>query len=151
MKVAYIGTDYVSLNESNMMDYVDEDKIHLIKLDFEYPSEQKVNMVLKAYPRTNRYVIENNIKLYNDILKKTTKKYYIENSSDSNKIFTFFRKNNKVLFNFTKLKPEIKEFLLDNFLFDILRNTEVIILDRESLEKKATLLEAWPGNVVIQE
>lgn len=149
MKIAYIGTDYIILNEDNINEFVDKEKIHLIKLDFKEPTDNLILKVLELYPNTNRFVISNNIKIYNDVLKQTTKKYYIENTENS-KLITFFRKNNKVLFNFNNVNTKVKEFLLDNFLFDILKNVEVIIIDIDSFNNKESILKNWNGNVVLE-
>lgn len=149
MKIAYIGTDYIVLDENNLADFIDKEKIHLIKLDFKEPSHDIILKVLELYPNTNRFVISNNIKMYNDVLKQTTKKYYIENTENT-KIITFFRKNNKVLFNFNNVNKKVKEFLLDNFLFDILKNVEVIIIDINSFNSKESILKNWNGNVVLE-
>jgi len=148
MKIAYVGTDYIEVNESNIDEFVDREKIHLIKLNFDEPSEELILEVLKKYPNTNRFVISNNIKIYNDVLKDTIKKYYIENV-ETTKIITFFRKNNKILFNFNNVNKKVKEFLLDNFLFDILKNVEVIRLDKYSFANKENVLQNWNGNVIL--
>ena len=96
-----------------------------------------------------QHIIENNIKTYNYILRGTSKKYYIENSVGS-KIITFFKKNNKVLVNFHNLTEYERQFLLsDDCLEDVLRNTEVIMIDQEMFDGKKDVLEKWSGNVII--
>jgi hypothetical protein len=135
-----IGSDYIEINEDNITDFVEKEKIHLIKMNFEEPTEELIMKTLELYPNTNRFVISNNIKLYNDVLKNTPKKYYIENTENT-KIITFFKKNNKVLFNFNNVNKKVKEFLLDNFLFDILKNVEVIVIDKNSYINKETVLQ----------
>ena len=134
------GSDYVEINENNINDYIDILKIHLIKLDFSDPTEKLILEVLEKYPNTNRFIISNNIKIYNDVLRNTTKKYYIENTKNT-KILTFFRKNNKILFNFNNVNKKVKDFLLDNFLFDILKNVEVIIIDNNSFVLKEQIFQ----------
>lgn len=149
MKIAYVGTDYIEVNESNIDEFVDREKIHLIKLNFNEPTKELILEVLEKYPNTNRFVISNNVKIYNDVLKETIKKYYIENV-ETTKIITFFRKNNKILFNFNNVNKKVREFLLDNFLFDILKNVEVIRLDKYSFANKESVLQNWHGNVILE-
>ena len=148
MKIAKIGSDYVELNEQNFDKFVHIDKIHLIKMDFVEPTEEMIRNVLNLYPNTNRFVVSNNIKLYNDLLKTTNKKYYVENT-ESFGFITFFRKNNKVLLNFVKLNDALKDFVLDNLLFDVLKNVEVILIKNNDFIKKENILKNWNGNIVI--
>lgn len=147
MKITHSGSDFIIINENNIDDFCHLEKIHIIKLDFEEPTKTKIDRVLNTYKNTNRFIIGNNIKFYNDILKNTSKKYYIENI-ENNKLISFFRKNNKVVFNFNILNKEIKDFLLDNLLFDILKNVEVIYLDKDMIDKKYSILSNWSGNII---
>ena len=151
MRITNIGSDYILIDEDNFDDVklLGIPRVHLIKLDFYKPTEEKVRKVLELYPKTNRYVIENNIKTYNYILRGTSKKYYIENSIGS-KIITFFKKNNKVLVNFHNLTEYEQQFLLSEDCFeDVLRNTEVIIINQEMFDDRKDVLEKWSGNVII--
>ena len=151
MRETKIGTDYIVIDEESINDEQLQKipRVHLIKLDFERPTDSKVRKVLDLFPKTNRYVINDNIKLYNNILKYTNKKYYIENSI-GDPVITFFKKNNKVLLNCNHLSDLDKEYLLDIAVFeDVLKNTEVIIIDQENYEKFKLVLENWSGNVVI--
>lgn len=150
MKITKIGTDYVSLDESNYdsEEFKSISKIHLIKLNFFRPSKSKIEKVLRLYPSTNRYVISNNIRTYNYTLRATTKKYYVENSPGTD-IISFFRKNNKVLVNFNNLTEDEYKFLVDNCIEDILKNTEVVQIDRPSFEEKRGIFEKWSGNVIL--
>ena len=151
MRETKIGTDYIVIDEESINDEQLQKipRVHLIKLDFERPTDSKVRKVLDLFPKTNRYVINDNIKLYNNILKYTNKKYYIENSI-GDPVITFFKKNNKVLLNCNHLSDIDKEYLLDIAVFeDVLKNTEVIIIDQENYEKFKLVLENWSGNVVI--
>ena len=149
MRVTNIGTDYIRLDEDNFEDenYIKIPRVHLIKLDFMKPTEEKIKRVLDLYSKTNRYIVETNVKTYNYILRGTNKKYYVENSVGS-KIITFFKKNNKVLMNFGNVTKSERDFLLENF-DDVLRNTEVIIIDQEIFDDKKIQLERWSGNVII--
>jgi len=147
MRITNVGDDYVRIDEDNLEEFTSIPRIHLIKLDFMTPSESKVNKVLSLYPKTNRYIIEEHIKTYNYILRGTNKKYYVENAVGS-KVITFFKKNNKVLVNFGNLTKLEKGFCLENF-DDILRNTEVVIIDQEIFDEKKIQLDRWSGNVII--
>jgi len=151
VKLTKIGSDYIEINEENIYDdlLLSIPRVHILKFCFENPDEVKINNVLKLYQKTNRYVIEDNIRIYNYILRSTNKKYYIENSVGI-KIITFFRKNNKVLINFNNLNNIEREFLLSDVCFeDVLKNTEVIKIDQEIFEIKKSILEDWSGNVII--
>jgi hypothetical protein len=104
-------------------------------MNFEFPTERKIKKVFEMYSDTNRFIITaNNIKLYNDIFKQTKKKFYVENTED-NILITFLRRNNKILLNFNNIRYSIKIVLLQNLLLDILRNVEVIRLNKEDFEK----------------
>ena len=153
MKLTQIGTDYVKINEDNMYDdkLLSIPRVHLIKLDFFNPSEEKVRKVIRNFPKTNRYVIENDIRTYNFILRGTSKKYYVSNRKGAD-IISFFRKNNKVLVNFHSLNDFEKVFLLSDDVFkDMLRNTEVIQIDKSMFDEKMEVLENWRGNVIVSD
>ncbi len=149
MRITNFGSDYIRIDEDNIEDelLLGIPRVHLIKLDFMKPTEMKVQKVLELYPKTNRFVVETNIKTYNYILRGTNKKYYIENSVGS-KMITFFKKNNKVLVNFNNLSIKEKDFLVENF-DDVLRNTEVVVINQDIFESKKEMLDRWSGNVVI--
>lgn len=151
MKITKIGIDYIRIDEDNITDdnLLNIKRIHLIKLDFFNPNEDKIYKVLELYPKTKRFVIQNNIRMYNSILRTTKKKYYCENSK-GDKLITFFRKNNKVLLNFFNLSPVEREFALSIIAFrDVLRNLEVIMIDVEIFRDKEKVLQSWDGNIII--
>ena len=153
MKLTQIGSDYIKINEDNLYDekLLSIPRVHLIKLDFFNPNEEKIRKVIRNFPKTNRYVIEDNIRIYNFILRGTSKKYYVSNS-DGADVISFFRKNNKVLVNFFKLTEFEKVFLLSDKVFeDVLRNTEVIQIDKNIFDEKMEVLENWRGNVIVSE
>ena len=93
MRITNKGTDYIVIDEEtiNSKELQAIPRVHLIKLDFEKPTDSKIRKVLDLFPKTNRYVIEDNIKTYNNILKYTNKKYYVENTPGAS-IITFFKK-----------------------------------------------------------
>jgi hypothetical protein len=96
-------------------------------------------------------VIDDNIREYNFILKRTAKKYYVMNKIGVD-IISFFRKNNKILLNFNNLsKEELDFFLMDGIYEDVLRNTEVICINKEVYDLKSEVIDKWKGNVIITE
>ena len=137
MKVTRVGSDYIEINEENIYDdlLLSIPRVHLIKFCFENPSEVLIKNVLKLYEKTNRFIIEDNIRIYNYILRGTSKKYYIENPVGV-RIITFFRKNNKVLVNFENLNSIEKEFLLAGCFDDVLRNKAAFKDLADSLQTK---------------
>jgi len=152
MLITKIGSDYITINEENIKDeqLLKIDRVHLIKFDFKQPSIEKVEAVMVLWNKTNRFVIANNIKIYNDILKRTIKKYYVENTSYDN-LITFFRRNNKVLLNVCNLTEHDKSFVLNkNTLSDVLKNIEVIQIEKECYNMYSSIFKKWNGNVIIQ-
>ena len=153
MRITNIGSDYISVNEENYSSEVYQSipRVHLIKFDFAMPTFELVNKVLYLFPKTNRFIIEDNIREYNFILKRTEKKYYVMNRKNSN-IISFFRKNNKILLNYMNLSKEERNFFLMEGIFeDILRNTEVIAISKNIYDEKIEILDKWKGNVIIIE
>ncbi len=151
MRITNVGSDFIRIDEDNIDDQklLSIPRVHIIKLDFFKPTETKIKKVINLYSKTMRFVIENNIKTYNYILRGTNKKYYVENYPGSDMI-TFFKKNNKVLCNFNNLRDIENKFLLTDFVFgDVLRNTEVIIINQVNFEERKSQLEPWSGNVII--
>lgn len=151
MYITKIGSDIIKIDESNLYDteIINIPRVHLIKLGFSEPNEKKILSVMSLYPKTNRYIIENNIKIYNYMLRKTSKKYYIENKKGVG-LISFLRKNNKVLLNFFNLSPFDRDFLLSEDCFkDLLLNVEVIAINNEIFEEKTNILKKWNGNVII--
>ena len=152
MKFTALGTDYIAITEDNLKNdkLLSLPRVHLIKLMFFNPTEEKIKTVLSLYPRTNRFVIEDNIRIYNSTLKRTNKKYYVMNMPGVGFI-SFFRKNNKVLLNIENLSVFEKQFVLKVCLEDVLKNIEVIQLNREDFEETQEKFERWNGNCIINE
>lgn len=152
MKFTELGRDYIAVTEDNIKNekLLSLPRVHLIKLMFFNPTEEKIKTVLSLYPRTNRFVIEDNIRIYNNTLKRTNKKYYVMNMPGIGFI-SFFRKNNKVLLNIENLSVFEKQFVLKVCLDDVLRNIEVIQLNREDFLEVEGKFERWNGNVVLNE
>lgn len=153
MKITVINEDFVTITEQNITDLTEnpEKKIHLIKLNFTEPTKERILSVINTFTKTNRYVISNNIKIYNDILKTTGKKYYIENEKNTN-LISYLRKNNKILLNFNNLRQNELDLLLDEkILLDMLRNVEVIMIQSSIYEKYNTIFNSWDGNIILTE
>ena len=152
MRITEIGSDFITITEDNL--YSEElrniPRVHLIKLAFFSPTEEKVKKVLSFYPKTNRFIIDDNIRTYNYILKWTNKKYYIQNKEDVG-LISFFRKNNKVLLDFSKLSAYELHFILNYCFEDVLKNLEVIIINQSILDAKEEILKLWNGNVILNE
>lgn len=153
MKITRIGSDYIIIDEnvidSGLAKFKKIPRVHLIKFAFKHPTETLVNRVIESFPRTQRFVIEDNIKVYNSILRRTSKKYYVMNKKKTD-IISFFRKNNKVLLNFLNLDETEKDFFLLQGIFeDVLRNTEVIVLNKYIHDLKLEVLDKWKGNCII--
>jgi hypothetical protein len=150
MKLTQPGSDYVRITETNMASdaMLAIPRIHIIKLDFLDPTEEKVNYVLKTFKLTNRFVVDNNIKFYNAMLKNTNKKYYIANI-EGDSLITFFKRNNKVLLDTTKLNLLEKAFVFSIALTDVLNNTEVIIAERKFYREHPEPFNKWSGNLII--
>lgn len=152
MRVTRIGTDYVTMNETNLedKDYMEIERIHLIKMNFGIHNiDNNVGKVLRRFPDTKRFIIENNIREYNRILKGTMKKFYVENRRGDN-LISFFRKNNKVLLNFERLSKIEMEFVKEN-ISDILFNVEVVYIGslKELFDELKPAFNTWKGNVIM--
>lgn len=153
MKLTKYGKDFVIIDEDNFDDLVKKsnEKIHLLKLNFQSPTKEKILAVVNVFTKTNRYVISNNIKIYNDVLKTTGKKYYIENFIGSN-LISYLRKNNKILLNFNNLRDNELKFLLDdNVLIDLLHNLEVVYITQDIYNKFVNIFNGWDGNIIMEE
>jgi len=153
MRITSIGLDYIKVNEENYNSDLFQKilRVHLIKLDFAMPTYNLVNQVINLFPKTNRFVIEDNIREYNSILKRTEKKYYVMNKKGAD-IISFLRKNNKILLNIMNLTKEERNFFLMEGIFeDILRNTEVIAISKKIHDEKIEIIDKWKGNTIIVE
>jgi hypothetical protein len=154
MKLTILNTDYITITEKNMYELQEKtnEKIHLIKFNFETPTREKILSVINTFTKTNRYVISNNVKLYNDVLRTTGKKYYIENESGTN-LISYLRKNNKILLNINNLRPTEQLFIMEErILKDILYNVEVLQMKKSLyVEKIKFLFDDWNGNLVLTE
>lgn len=152
MKLTTLGSDFVTITEQNLEDLSEniDRKIHLIKFNFTEPTKEKVLFVINTFTKTNRYVISNNIKIYNDVLKTTGKKYYVENERNTN-LISYLRKNNKILFNFNNLRKNEYDLMIDEkILLDLLRNVEVIQLNKTLYDKYAVIFNSWDGNIILE-
>lgn len=146
------GKDVISVTEEDFENnnIISTEKVHLIKIKFKEPDEEKLDWVSKSYSKTNRFIISDNIKFYNWYFKTKSKKFYVENDKNI-RLFSFFKKNNKILLNFNNLDEDIKNFILQDFIFmDVLQNLEIIQIDEEMFKEKSNILSKWSGNVIIK-
>jgi len=147
------GVDVIRITEDNLNTYtLTTQKIHLIRLDFESPDVPKMETVIRLFKKTNRFIIDtSNIKFYNYYFKQTNLKYYVINTTKYYAgIVSFFKRNNKILLDIPTLNPIEKSFVL-NSLYDILSNTEVVIIDRVDYDKCIDIFDPWRGNVIIRD
>jgi hypothetical protein len=151
MRQSIIGKDYISIDESNINDktLLSIPKIHIIKLQFKNVTDINIKLVIKNFPNTNRFVISDNIREYNTILKTIGKKFYVENTINT-PFISFFRKNNKVLLNLNNLRKYEKDFILNEEIFtDILKNIEIVQLNKGDFDILLPLFDVWNGNVIV--
>ena len=139
------GIDVITLNEKDQdvvfSKHNPDKKVHLIKLLYSDPSEKLLDEILLKFPLTNRFIVDDNIKFYNWYFKTKTKKYYVENICGVG-IFSFFKKNNKILLNFKNLyKEDLEYLLLPDVFTDILKNLEIIELTPKMFEIKKDILK----------
>jgi hypothetical protein len=146
------GKDIIVVNEKSYKEGVLFDyKVHLVRLKFEDPNDDKMKWVSRVFKRTNRYVVDaEHIRYYNYYLKKTNLKYYIINTPYNwSGLISFFKKNNKVLLDFTKLSLFEKQFVLNVALEDVLANTEVILIEQDDYELFLGIFNQWKGDIII--
>ena len=148
------GKDIIVINEKSVDDNVSYDsKIHLIRLSFDNPTDDKMNWVLQTFPKTNRYVVDTrHIRYYNYYLKRTNLKYYIINTISSWRgLISFFKRNNKVLLDITKLGVFEKQFVLNVSLEDVISNTEVLLMDKEDYTDHLEIFNRWKGDIILRD
>jgi len=61
MKLTQIGTDIITVDESNYKEWCSK-KIHIIKLAFKDPTKDKIYKVFDNYNKTNRFIIDDNVR-----------------------------------------------------------------------------------------
>jgi hypothetical protein len=151
MRITEINRDLIVIDENSLNDIHEnkDSKVHLIKFKFDKPTKEKILNVLDKFPDTNRFIVSDNIKIYNDILKTTSKKYYIQNNRNQNGLISFFRKNNKVLLAIPSLGTKEKEFILNCAFDDVLRNLEIIMIEESDYKRKIDDFKYWKGNCII--
>ena len=151
MRLTTVGKDYVVINESNLEEEAKKysKKVHLIELEYTEPTEKLLKQVVELFPETRRFVISNFIRFYNLQFKKfRDKKFYVKNLMGDN-IIVFLKKNNKVLLDFTVLKPIEKELILDDLRL-ILEYVEVIKISESDFQNHEKTLKFWKGNIIIE-
>lgn len=147
MRFTKFERDWLIVNEDNYNDLYEINKVHLIKFNFDQPTADKVADVIDRFPNTKRFIINRDVRFYNNILKNL-RKYYVENVKGT-PLVTFLRKNNKILLNFDHLNTIERTFIYHNII-DVLRNVEVVqVGDIDSLPENVwDALEKWNGNVL---
>jgi hypothetical protein len=149
MRVAILGTDVVTVSEENIDTFKNVvDKVHLVFLGFKNPTRELMEKTLRTFQYTNRFIVDGNIKFYNDFLKNTNKKYYVKNIENT-KLITFLRRNNKILLDFTCLTKEEKTFILKEILEDLLFNVEVVMIERKDYVENKERFLSWRGNAIV--
>ncbi len=147
------GKDIIKLTEDHIQDVYDpQHKVHLIRLSFNIPNNDIMNWVINTFKKTNRYIIDNeHIRFYNYFFKRTNLKYYVINTNEYfTGLISFFKRNNKVLLDITKLNKKDKIFVFDNLL-DVLSNTEVIIINKNDYKDNINILKVWNGNIILHD
>lgn len=153
IKITKPGQDIIVITDDDFnKQKTTEEKIHLIRLNFEDPTIDKMNWVIDAFYKTHRYVIDStDIRFYNGFFKRTNKKYYVINDQSTNGLISFFKKNNKVLLDITALSEFDKMYVLNVAFMDVLRNTEVIIISKNDYTDHLEELNMYNGNCIIQD
>ena len=147
MKITVLGKDLINIDEGGRNGYGQGEKVHLIKLSFSNPTIEKMDDVMNEFPKTNRFIIDDNIRFYNYYFKNRYKKYYVSNKIGT-QLISFFKKNNKVLLDVTKLNEFEAQFVLNVCLADILENVEVMMVQREDYERRLEIFNEWKGNLI---
>ncbi|MCK5016053.1 MAG: hypothetical protein KAS32_03185 [Candidatus Peribacteraceae bacterium] len=148
------GRDVIVVNEESKEDSVTYNhKVHLVRLSFDNPTDEKMEWVIHTFNRTNRYIVDiNDIRYYNYYLKRTNLKYYIINTSSNWRgLVSFFKRNNKVLLDTTILGVVDKQFVFGKSLQDILSNLEVILMHKQDYINHQDILSRWKGDVIIHD
>jgi len=148
------GRDIIVINEESLMsgeEYVN--KVHLVRLSFNNPTDDKMKWVMETFKKTNRYVIDiDHIRYYNYYLKRTNLKYYIINKSNTWRgLISFFKRNNKVLLDITQLTMFEKQFVLNVSLEDVISNTEVLLMTKEDYTDHLDVFNQWKGDIILHD
>lgn len=148
------GRDIIVVSEENLTSGEDYNyKVHLVRLKFNNPTDDKMEWVMQTFRKTNRYVIDiNHIRYYNYYLKRTNLKYYIINTADTWRgLISFFKRNNKVLLDFTQLSMFEKQFVLNVSLQDVISNAEVLLMDKEDYTNHLDIFNQWKGDIILRD
>ena len=148
------GRDIIVVNEDSL--YEDTSytyKVHLVRLSFEDPTDDKMEWVMRTFKKTNRYVVDTrHIRYYNYYLKRTNLKYYIINIENTWRgLISFFKRNNKVLLDITKLSMFEKQFVLNVALEDVISNTEVLLMDKSDYTEHLDIFNQWKGDIILRD
>ena len=152
--ITIAGKDIIVVNEDSFNNDVSYNyKVHLVRLSFDDPTDEKMEWVLHTFRKTNRYVIDiDHIRYYNYYLKRTNLKYYIINTISAWRgLVSFFKRNNKVLLDITKLSLFEKQFVLNVSLDDVISNTEVLLMDKEDYTAHLETFNRWKGDIILKD
>ena len=149
MRLAIKGKHFVEVTEEDLATLTSPiEKVHLLKISFDFPTKEKLYHVLNTYEDTYRFIIDKYVDFYNKFFLFNKKKYYVENTKKDG-LVSFFKRNNKVCFNFTVLNINMQQYCIQN-VQDILSNAEVIILDENLLGILDKDLQSWSGDVIVK-
>lgn len=155
MIVSKYKEDYIEVDEKWLIENnrVLDKKIHLVKLCFKFPCAEQIEQVMDLLPKTNRFIVEDNIKTYNTFFKQTKKKYYVENTfADEKRFISFLRKNNKILLDLSKISNVmLRYFIFEVAWDDLLKNVEILKMTSNDFNERFDSLREWTGNIIVME
>jgi len=147
------GKDIIKVTDTDFINDTPDisNKVHIIRLSFDTPNDDKMEWVINKFYQTNRFIVDNSdIKYYNYYLKRTNLKYYVINTVNiESKLISFYKRNNKVLLDITVLSQSERLFVLHSALVDVLQNTEVIIISESDYLTVKNVIDKWRGNFFI--
>jgi len=147
------GRDIIKVTDTDFINNTPNisSKVHIIRLSFDNPNDEKMEWVINKFYQTNRFIVDNyDIKYYNYYLKRTNLKYYVINTVNiESKLISFYKRNNKVLLDITILSQAERLFVLHSALQDILLNTEVIVISESDYLTVKDIIDKWRGNCII--
>lgn len=149
MRFTRPGEDVLVINDTDIENDIRQtsNRVHLLKFNFDNPTQEKIDIIVEKYPEVNRFIIEDNIRFYNYALKPLQKKYYVMNAVGTS-LISFLRKNNKILLSLSNLNDiELDFMILD--LEDLLKNIEVIEGTQDIYLKYKDIFDMWMGNFIL--
>jgi len=161
MRVAEEGVNYLVIRELDNLPIKPaegEAKFHLLRLDLNDPTPDKLDQIFGLYPDTKRFIVSDYIRFYNNHFKnRRDKKFYVQNRRDDN-VFVFFKKNNKIAVNLDNLRDTELKLLVQDFIV-VLQYIEVLVATKRTWKKLYAIkgkhlieeiLHSWKGNVIFE-